>query len=294
MQAQPLSNTAARSSTTRLDASSPTTHVSDQVGLAHDAGNLLGALHLYCGLLRSPGVLRPEHHHYATELNLISARSSALIQRLLKHHTIPLPAPPAVDLAVDPAEALRRLGPVLQRIAAGTHLTVVAPATLPQLDLPAETLERIAVNLVRNAAEAMRHSSRSPDQEHTTGQHYLRRSTYPPRIEVNLAVISGRVNLTVEDNGPGMPPAVAAAFLRPTPLPPGAVRGLGHRIIHELATASGGILSVRVRPGRGTVFCIKWPLREAATSHEQTLQPDLTSASFTPTFFTPKEGDSLC
>jgi signal transduction histidine kinase len=207
-------------------------------------------------------VLRPEHRHYATELNLISARSSALIHRLLKQSPDFL-ADAVASVATDPAEALRRLGPVLQRIAAGTHLTVIAPATLPQLDLPAETLERITVNLVRNSAEAMRSASPRNNTDAGTGIQYVRCSGDPARIAVNLAVIAGRATLTVEDNGPGIPPAIAAAFLRPTPLPAGAVRGLGHRIIHELASASGGVLSIRVRPGRGTVFCIKWPLREA-------------------------------
>jgi len=254
MQAHSLSSPAARSSKT------PPQKIADHAGLAHDAGNLLGALHLYCDLLRSPGVLRPEHSHYATELELISARSSALIQRLLKHHS---GIPPETstedhrDQITDAAEALRRLGPVLQRIAAGTHLTVVAPASLPQLDLPAETLERITVNLVRNAAEAMRG-----------------RADFSGRIEVNLAVIAGRAQLTVEDNGPGMPPAIAAAFLQPAPLPPGALRGLGHHIIHELATASGGVLSIRVRPGRGTVFCIKWPLRQTQPHTPQPILPE--------------------
>jgi nitrogen-specific signal transduction histidine kinase len=261
-------------------------HVAEQAGLAHDAGNLLGALGLYCGLLSSPGVLRPEHRHYATELNLISARSSALIQRLLKHHPEFL-AEPVANPATDPAEALRRLGPVLQRIAAGTHLTVIAPATLPQLDLPAETLERITVNLVRNAAEAMRNQSPATNADASAGTHYVRRSGDPARIAVNLAVIAGRATLTVEDNGPGIPPAIAAAFLRPTPLPPGAVRGLGHRIIHELATASGGQLSIRVRPGRGTVFCIKWPLRETHPVAGNGLHAPQTASA-------PQEGQMSC
>jgi signal transduction histidine kinase len=271
MQAHSLSSPAARSSNTPLQ------QIADHAGLAHDAGNLLGALHLYSGLLRSPGVLRPEHSHYATELDLISARSSALIQRLLRHYSGMPPVTSTEDHSdqpTDAAEALRRLGPVLQRIAAGTHLTVVAPATLPQLDLPAETLERITVNLVRNAAEAMR--SRCAEK-----------ARIPARIEVRLAVIAGRAQLTVEDNGPGMPPAIAAAFLRPAPLPPGALRGLGHHIIHELATASGGVLSIRVRPGRGTVFCIQWPLRE--------LQPPFQDAIHrTPMSSTPQQGETTC
>jgi signal transduction histidine kinase len=43
-------------------------------------------------------------------------------------------------------------------------------------------------------------------------------------------------------------------------LPLGAKHGLGHRIIHELATASSGQLSIQVRPGHGTTFCLIWPI----------------------------------
>jgi signal transduction histidine kinase len=281
MQAHLLSSPAARSSPTLLSTSPSATHnpgnlagqsaqavaqlsdrvsIADHAGLAHDAGNLLSALQLYCGLLGSPGVLRSEHRHYASELDLISSRSSALIRRMLQHlpeqHAFPGQpqslAPSPSQPSSDPADVLRTLAPVLQRIAAGSALSVSAPPSLHNLDLPAESLERIVVNLVRNAAEAMRNHSHCFTDAET------------PHIEVALTVAAGRAQLTVEDNGPGMPPAVASAFLRPAPLPRGAVRGLGHLIVHELATASHGVLSIRVRPGRGTVFCIKWPLRNDA------------------------------
>jgi signal transduction histidine kinase len=147
---------------------------------------------------------------------------------------------------------LLSLGPVLERIAAGAaNVTVTCPASLPPLDFPSEIIERITVNLVRNAAEAIRLQQASAPP-----------STLPPSGEicVTLAVVAGRAQLTVEDNGPGMPPAIAAAYLQPLPLPLGASRGFGHRIIHELATASDGQLSIRVRPGHGTAFCLKWPI----------------------------------
>jgi signal transduction histidine kinase len=147
---------------------------------------------------------------------------------------------------------LRNLAPILERIATGAAtVTVTSPVSLPPLDFPSEIIERITVNLVRNAADAIRLQQASAPP-----------STLPPlgEIQVTLAVVAGRVQLTVEDNGPGMPPAIAAAFLQPLPLPVGSSRGLGHRIVHDLATASAGQLSIRVRPGRGTVFCLKWPI----------------------------------
>ncbi len=246
-------------------------NVAEHAGLAHDAGNLLGALQIYCDLLSVPGVLRPEHRHYAQDLHLIAARSTTLIRRLLLNATAAAdsgspagpghaaghaPAQPDASVAPaapppTPASVLSALAPVLERIAAGAgEVTVSAASHLPSIPLPAEALERIVVNLVRNAAEAIR-SSREASRQ-------------PGQIRVAMDNTGDAVRLLVEDDGPGMPPAVAAAFLRPLPLLPGTTRGLGHRIVHELAAETGATLSIRVRPGRGTAFCLRWPLPETA------------------------------
>jgi signal transduction histidine kinase len=274
-------------------------------GLAHDAGNLLGALGLYCDLLRMPGVLGPEHRHYATELGLIASRSSELIQRLLaaprdqpqtptqlpsqtvsarrpldhaRNSSSALEFQPAhvrrrgaaereaSHLAIGHPElthasALHLLAPVLERIAAGSAtVSICAPATLPLLDLSIETMERITVNLVRNAAEAIRMARGSAPPNGLSTRSVGANKRASGTIRVILGVAAGRLRLTVEDDGPGMPPAIAAAFLQPGPLPAKPSRGLGHRIVHELVTASGGHISIRVRPGQGTAFCIRWPV----------------------------------
>jgi len=52
-------------------------------GLLHDTRNLLSALGLYSDLLSVPGVLKPEHRHYAEELRLMGSRSAALMGRLM-------------------------------------------------------------------------------------------------------------------------------------------------------------------------------------------------------------------
>ncbi len=290
MQAQPQSILAARipsppalppsSSTPPLQTPSALhpTHaasVAETSGLAHDAGNLLAALGLYCDLLNVPGVLRPEHQHYATELRLISDRSSQLIHRLLVTPVASAqdPAPPSNAALLLPTQLLHRrnartsdtlaaqsnhaamllsLTPVLRRIAAGAaDVTVTCQISIPPLNFPSEIIERITVNLVRNAAEAIRiqQASASPVLLASPGE-----------IRVTLAVIYGRLQLTVEDNGPGMSPANVEAYLHPEPLPLGASHGFGHLIVHELATASEGQLSIRVRPGQGTAFCLKWPI----------------------------------
>jgi anti-sigma regulatory factor (Ser/Thr protein kinase) len=253
-----LSSTVHKPVETVALASTETIHsLAQGAGLAHDAGNLLGALGLYCDLLSAPGVLRPEHQHYVSELRQLASRSGLLIQALLVNAPRPdseLIADPAQSLpaAVSPpaivpnaAETLRAIEPLLSAIA-GQSVTVTckAPRSIASPAFPPEALERILVNLVRNAAQAIEQA------EHRRHGN----------IRIALATVSGRLRLTVEDNGPGMPVTTAASFLSPSPLPKGAMRGLGHRIIHELVTASGGELTLRVRNGRGTTITILWPV----------------------------------
>lgn len=56
---------------------------SEEIGLVHDAGNLLGALGLYADLLASPGVLADHNRFYAEEIKQIAERSHRLIEKLM-------------------------------------------------------------------------------------------------------------------------------------------------------------------------------------------------------------------
>ena len=274
--------------------------VSEGAGLAHDAGNLLHALGLYCELLQAPGVLRPEHQHYGSELRQLAERSSNMIHRLLNDPTVTqrrpvasvreetVPSTPSATArpCLNPAETLHNQSALLQRLASPwATLSLVTQDPLPGLNFSAEILERITVNLVLNAAEALRNQKTGQSSRHLpqmlcgpvpvqssstgTGSSANPRTGAPGasestgRIRVSLCMVQGCLRLSVEDNGPGMPPAIAAAFLRPAPLPPGTARGLGHRIVHELAEATGGQVSVRVRPGAGTTLSLDWPVRVA-------------------------------
>jgi nitrogen-specific signal transduction histidine kinase len=253
MQAHPQSTTAARN----LNHSGSLSSISEGPGLAHDAGNLLGALGLYCDLLDLPGVLRPEHLHYARELRLLSHRSGVLIHRLLQG-----PDGPAAGVARPPprrscpAHVVRAFAPLLSSLGAPEATVTMAVATgLPTLPFAAEVLERILVNLTRNAASALR-SYDPADASGTTVRH------------IDIGVSGGPTNLrlTVTDNGPGMPPAVVAEFLKPAPLPRGALHGLGHRVVHDLVQSTSGKLSIKTVAGRGTTLQIDWPIAMGKTN----------------------------
>jgi signal transduction histidine kinase len=253
MQAHPLSSPAARIQ----NPSGTVLSIADGPGLAHDAGNLLGALGLYCDLLDLPGVLRPEHLHYARELRLLSQRSGALINRLLegdRNLVAPLVGPPPRRLC--PSTVVRAFAPVLRSLAAPeVALSMDVASGLPVLPFAAEVLERILVNLTRNAATALREHGPS--------------DISGAKIRISIGGDASRLSLTVADNGPGMPPQVAAAFLKPEPLPRGAIRGLGHRVVDDLVQSTGGQLSINAAPRKGTTLRIDWPIAPGVTTNAE-------------------------
>ena len=250
MPAELLSTNAARSSLS----SCQTNSVANGPGLAHDAGNLLGALTLYSELLGLPGVLKPEHQHYARELKLLSQRSGALIYRLLKT-TGADDGPAKRPRKSSAAMVVRSFSPVLRSLAAPeVTLTMTVLPLLPALPFAAEVLERILVNLTRNAATALHtHIARDSEGAMVGGE-----------IQIGVSGDASRLSLIVNDNGPGMTPAWVADFMKPSPLPPGATCGLGHHVVRELVESTGGNLWITATPGRGTKLQIDWPISQIA------------------------------
>jgi len=69
------------------------------------------------------------------------------------------------------------------------------------------------------------------------------------------------VVVTVEDNGPGLPPALAAASSAwsPVPGPATGALGIGLRVSQALAAQDGGTLTWSAPPGGGAVFELSLP-----------------------------------
>jgi nitrogen-specific signal transduction histidine kinase len=127
--------------------------VAEGAGLAHDAGNLLGALSLYSDLLAMPGVLHEEHREYAAELRMLSDRSWAMINRLVNHSRAGLPVKMQPEISVLP-DVVDRCKGLLGRVAGRTVEVSYGVGAFQPVRVPVEAVERILTNLVKNAAEA--------------------------------------------------------------------------------------------------------------------------------------------
>ena len=266
-------------------------------GLLHDARNLMGTLGLYCDLLSMPGVLKPEHREYANDLRLVGTHSGALIERLAEQLTqervdgcgravrsrsmdanptastgmqmarivsAPRPAPVSLRRTIE-----RCLG-LLSRVACGRCVEVdYGEAAAAPVAVDEEAVERIVVNLVRNAAAALAEQGAAAQGGAGAGE--VRQGLAAIRITVGALVNRvgdprpwpfRRVRLTVDDCGIGMDPDQLERLLRGSP--PRGGHGIGFRVVRELVATSGGELRVKSAPGVGTCVQIEWPATVAA------------------------------
>jgi signal transduction histidine kinase len=78
-------------------------------------------------------------------------------------------------------------------------------------------------------------------------------------IALELSAANGRVEVAVEDTGPGIPPEERENIFRPFFSRDGGGTGLGLAIAHELAHALGGGVDFESEPGRGSRFRLVLP-----------------------------------
>jgi PAS domain S-box-containing protein len=151
------------------------------------------------------------------------------------------PTPPRALLA----RGLERIRPLL----ADRSITIEAPETLPELTVDSVQMESVFANLFENAAK------------------------YTPvgsPLRLTAAEVDGGVELRVEDEGPGIPPAdldrIFDKFVRGSRRSgstPGT--GLGLAICHGIVKASAGRIWAENRPSGGAAFVVWLPLSRSET-----------------------------
>ena len=122
-----------------------------------------------------------------------------------------------------------------------TFSITVTPSDLTVLGDPV-LLERVLVNLYLNAIEAL--AGRGRGAIHTRAQKQE----------------DGTVTLIVEDDGPGIEPALAASVFDPLVTTKATGTGLGLALVRAVAEAHGGDVRLEAPPsGHGTRFVVQIP-----------------------------------
>jgi signal transduction histidine kinase/HAMP domain-containing protein len=120
---------------------------------------------------------------------------------------------------------------------------------LPPVWADHHQLQQVLVNLVTNAKQAM---AEQPEAER--------------RIKITSRALGpDRVQITVEDTGPGIPPEVLPTIFDPFVTTKGSAgTGLGLSISYGIIREHGGHITAESRPGRGAIFTIELPVGSSA------------------------------
>ena len=102
-------------------------------------------------------------------------------------------------------------------------------------------IQQVLLNLLRNAAEAV------ADQEHR-------------EIALLTEASDGEVQISVVDNGPGLPEEVQAKLFQPFVSTKETGMGVGLSICHNIVTAHNGRLWAELNPDGGTIFRVALPI----------------------------------
>jgi PAS domain S-box-containing protein len=114
-------------------------------------------------------------------------------------------------------------------------------------------IEQVFLNIIKNAAQAMAEKAYQPPEE--------------PTVILRTKRSGARVQVDIEDNGPGMDETTSKRVLEPffTTKAPGRGTGLGLSVTYFIVTNNyGGELHIVSGPGLGTCFKIVLPLGDTA------------------------------
>jgi two-component system nitrogen regulation sensor histidine kinase GlnL len=125
--------------------------------------------------------------------------------------------------------------------------------SLPQVWGNRDQLVQILLNLIKNAAEAVE----------TSGGEIVLGTAYHHGVRIAVPGSTERVHLplqvTVRDNGPGIPENVRATLFEPFVTTKRGGQGLGLALVAKLVADQGGLIECDSRPGR-TVFRLSLPM----------------------------------
>jgi len=118
-----------------------------------------------------------------------------------------------------------------------------------KIDVMPQEIGRVILNLITNAFYAV------------TEKKKLQADGYQPIVSVSTKKVGDKVQVSIKDNGNGIPQKVLGKIFQPffTTKPTGQGTGLGLSLSYDIVKAHGGEIKVETKEGEGTEFIIILP-----------------------------------
>ena len=244
-------------------------------GVVHDFNNLLTVIRMCAAFLAEESSLSVAARNDVVEIDRAAVRASDLTAQLLAFgRRQPVPPRP-----VDFRKIAERNTELMRRLFGEAVALRVRLCEAPALIVADEAqLERVLVNLVTNARDAMP----------AAGSAEITIAIAEPPADIRARCprlgTGSHVCLTVRDSGVGMDDATRARIFEPffTTKGPTGGTGLGLASVKGIVTESGGDVAVDSAPGKGTAVHLWFPAaREVPVEPLAGLRTRASDAAFT-------------
>jgi len=123
-------------------------------------------------------------------------------------------------------------------------------SSVGKINIVAQDIGRVILNLINNAFYAVTEIAK------------LRTSRYEPSVTISTRKRNDKVEITVKDNGNGIPQKNLDRIFQPffTTKPTGQGTGLGLSLAYDIVKAHGGEIKVETKEGEGSRFIIQLPI----------------------------------
>ncbi len=216
-------------------------------GVAHDLNNPLASVVGFSDLLGEAADVPPRLAEPLAVIRQEAERASAIVRNLL-----------SFARRQEGERQLQSIRPILesthqllknQLLAARIELTLAFEPGLPEVEVHANQIKQVFVNIINNAAQAIA----STRAQEGGGKIQIVTKCEPDGLSVNIS-----------DNGPGIPDAVAQRVFEPffSTKSEGEGTGLGLSICLGIVKEHGGTMTVEpggAGSGRGATFTVELP-----------------------------------
>jgi len=115
-----------------------------------------------------------------------------------------------------------------------------------KINVVPQDIGRVLLNLINNAFYAVN------ERQKTDGENYK------PIVSIQTKKINNSIEITVTDNGNGIPASIKEKIFQPffTTKPTGQGTGLGLSLAYDIIKAQGGEIKVETKDGKGSTFII--------------------------------------
>ena len=133
----------------------------------------------------------------------------------------------------------------------GADIKTEFDSSIGKINVVPQDIGRVILNLLNNAFYAVSEKAK------------LRAASYEPLVIITTKRLAHHVEISVEDNGNGIPQKMLGKIFQPffTTKPTGQGTGLGLSLAYDIVKAHGGAIKAETKEGEGSEFIVQLPLK---------------------------------